>query len=497
MTTTHTTCTPTGTNATAPAPHTATRPDPRLALRRGASAFPDRPTPSTHKDRPAPNVRQREDLFDAVRLSRRISGVPLDGPAGIVAFPTSVIAGAQVADIATSVQPGLLAPGVHRAAARVVVGDLVVTGEFDVVVGDRGTAAPAVWSAHRVDGRAATVPAEIEAQLPTSTHVRAVSGAALRGAVRRAHLTAEQARARLIETNRGLVRTVVNRYRTVVRTEATSLDMDDLMLVGEHQMLDTADRFFTDPDLRPVRDVAWSKLVQRAVGNAVRSEIARATGISVEFRQLLSWFHAHPEDRSLGADVIAQRMATSAGVTRLMAQRGIASRATAHELLREMLATGRAVYVAPGRDAAATARDLRADGVFVITPRSSLAEIDRARTFQGAHSLTLDETVGDGEGESRGDRIGRADHRFDEADATDAIRRTIVQSGMSPVEALVWLHRTGALDPTGQGVELPEIADELGLDGRAEARAALRRARRKLDTWMVSSTATDLRTLAS
>jgi hypothetical protein len=43
--------------------------------------------------------------------------------------------------------------------------------------------------------------------------------------------------------------------------------------------------------------------------------------------------------------------------------------------------------------------------------------------------------------------------------------------------------RTGVLDPTGQATELPDIATELSLSGRDEARAALRRARRKLENW--------------
>lgn len=461
----------------------------------------DRPDSATHKDRPSTTtpgaLRAREDLFDAIRLSRRIDGASIDQTAGIVSFPTSIIVGTQVVDVATSMNPGIFAAGLHTVTGRVVVNGMVVSCEFTVSVGD-DEPAPASWSAQRAQrsGDRAVLD-EVVAQLPRSVQVRALSGAALRGAVRRAHLAGEQARRRLVESNRGLVRTVVNRYRSVVRAEATSLDLDDLMLVGEHQMLDTADRFFTDPALRPVRDVAWSKLVQRAVGNAVRSEIARATGISVEFRQLLSWFHSHPEDRALPVEVIAQRMALSAGTTRLMAQRSLTNRQAAEELLNDMLVTGDAMYVEPGRDAAARAKDLRADGVFVISSRSSLAEIERARSFQGAHALTLDDTVGDEQGETRGERIGRTDQRFDEMDATDALRRTIVETGMSPVEALVWLHRSGALDPTGQGVELPEIADDLGLDGRSEARAALRRARRKLDTWLQTETAAEMRTIAS
>lgn len=486
MSSSHTTCTP------------ATWPNGR---RSSASLRSDRPSGAAHKD-PVRHgsttaIRAREDLFDSIRLSRRLDGADLDSPAGIVSFPTSIIVGSVVADLSMSLQPGLVPAGIHTVTARTVVQGLVVTGELSVVVGD-GEPARAVWSAHRGDGMLVDLPAEIAEQLPRSMQVRRLSGAALRGAVRRAHMAAEQARVELIQSNRGLVRTVVNRYRSVVRAEATSLELDDLMIVGEHQMLDTADRFFTDPTLHPVRDVAWSKLVQRAVGNAVRTEIARATGISVEFRQLLSWFHTHPEDRSLPVEVIAQRMAVSAGTTRLMAQKSIASRVTATHLLQDMLACGDAMYVEPGRDASGRAKELRADGVFVISSRSSYAEIDRARHFQGAHALSLDDTVGDDQGsETRGSRIGAEDIRYDESDNTDVLRRTIAQTGMSSVEALVWLHRTGALDPNGQAVELPEIADELGLQDRSEARAALRRARRKLDSWMVTSAAGDLRVLAS
>jgi hypothetical protein len=486
MSSSHTTCTP------------AIWPNGR---RNSASLRSDRPSGAAHKD-PVRHgstaaIRAREDLFDSIRLSRRIAGADLDTPAGIVSFPTSVIVGTTVADVSVSLQPGLVPAGTHIVQGRLVALGLIVTGELSIVVGDEEPA-PAVWSAHRSDGSLVDVPAEIADQLPSSMRVRRLTGTALRGAVRRVHMAAEQARAELIQGNRGLVRTVVNRYRSVVRAEATALELDDLMIVGEHQMLDTADRFFTDPDLRPVRDVAWSKLVQRSVGNAVRTEIARATGISVEFRQLLSWFHAHPEDRSLPVEVIAQRMALSAGTTRLMAQKSMTNRTAATRLLEDMLACGDAMYVEPGRDAAARAKDLRADGVFVISSRSSYAEIERARSFQGAHALTLDDTVGDDQGsETRGSRIGSEDARYDESDNTDVLRRTILQTGMSPVEALVWLHRTGALDPNGHAVELPEIADELGLADRSEARAALRRARRKLDTWMVTSAAGDLRVMAS
>ena len=63
------------------------------------------------------------------------------------------------------------------------------------------------------------------------------------------------------------------------------------------------------------------------------------------------------------------------------------------------------------------------------------------------------------------------DDGFDRADEIDMIRRLIEGSGMTSLEAMVWLQRTGVLDPGGHGTELPDIAADLGLEGRAEARA--------------------------
>ena len=207
------------------------------------------------------------------------------------------------------------------------------------------------------------------------------------------------------------------------------------------------------------------------------------TGISVEFRQLLAWFHSHPEDRAAAPEHVAYRMSHAAGVTRLLAQRSSFDRAAGSALLDEMLADGRAAYVTPGRDATAQRRALRRADVFVISPRSSLAEIQRAQDFAGPARLAIQ--ISDDAGNSVTDEtiLARSETGFEETEHRDCLKRTIEESGLSQIEALVWLHRSGALDPTGHGTELPEIADDLGLDGRSEARAALRRARRKLDAW--------------
>jgi hypothetical protein len=265
----------------------------------------------------------------------------------------------------------------------------------------------------------------------------------------------------------------------VLRAESALMDLGDLLAVGNQVLLEVADRYFTDPEVAPARHVAWSKLVQRAIGNALRAEIARVTGVSVEFRQLLGWCHTHPEDRALPAEDVARRMAVAAGVTRLMPLRSITDRRVAEEELYRMLATGEAQYVPPGREAAVESHRLRAQGVFVISSRSSLAEIERARRFTGASIPVLDAELE----QDRGTHLAVLDDGYDVADLVDAVRSVIRHSGMTPVEAAVWMQRTGVLDPGGHCSELPDIAEQLALDGRPEARAALRRARRKLDAW--------------
>jgi len=434
----------------------------------------------------SPEARQRrlETMLATIRLSRRVAAQETTEHAAVIEFPTTVVAGGRVWDLRLSDQPGLFPRGTHEVTCEIVIEDHVIAGEFSIEVGGPlvGVAHWTVLTAGQVGG-IELLPEEIAVQLPQSIRVPALAGASLRRAIRRVHSNAALAGAQLLSEHRGLVRSVVNRYRSVVAGEDASIDLNDLMLVGDHQLLDVAERYFCDPDRLPPRDVAWSKIVQRAVGNAVRAEIARVTGISVEFRQLLAWFHSHPTDRDAAPEEIAYRMAHAAGVTRLLAQRASFDRHAGCVLLDEMLGDGRAAYVPHGRDASAQRRALRRLGVFVISPRSSPAEIQRALEFTGPAQLALQ--VSDDNGATTTDEtlLARYEPGFEETESRDCLRRTISESGLSNIEALVWLHRSGALDPSGHGTELPEIADDLGLDGRSEARAALRRARRKLDAW--------------
>lgn len=453
----------------------------------------DRPLDGRHKGSAASTaidhsghstVERREQLFAAIRLSRALADLTVDGadsPCGaVIDFPTTVVIAGSVHDLDATATPGFFADGHHMVVVKGRIGTLDLSGRFELSVGESFGVAPALWSAiDTTTGLHTNVPPAVLEALPRSAQVPS-AGAGVVGAVRRTHLAAERARAELIETNRGLVRSVVNRFRGVLRAESASIDLGDLMAVGEHHLLEVADRWFTDPTVRPVRDVAWSKLVQRAIGNALRTEIARATGISVEFRQLLAWFHSHPDDRSLPAAVVAQRMAFATGVTRVMSRLGLHDRTSGVAALEEMLVNGEAAYVEPGREAAATSRHLRSRGIFVLSPRSSLAEIERAQHFNTSGAVNLD---GDDDSHDRGTHLSVHDAGFDRADEADMIRRLIEGSGMTSLEATVWLQRTGALDPGGHATELPDIAADLGLQGRAEARAALRRARRKLDAW--------------
>ncbi|MBI4885047.1 MAG: hypothetical protein HY826_13435 [Actinobacteria bacterium] len=397
----------------------------------------------------------------------------------VVEFPTLLVIDGVVHDLELTASPGYFAEGHHTVVARGVLGTIEVRGKFEISVGSSFGLAPEAWIAiDAYTGLRVSVPATIQELLPRSIHVP--SAPSLIGATRRVHLQAERARAELLRLNGGLVRSVVNRFRGVIRTESALMDLNDLVSVGEQQLLEVADRYFTDPDTSPTRTVAWSKLVRRAVGNALRSEIARVTGISVEFRQLLTWYHAHPGDRELPAEIVARRMAFSAGVSRLMSARNIRDRATAFQLLEELLASGEAQYVAPGRGANETSQQLRSQNVFVISSRSSLAEIERARSFTGTATPLLDT---DADQDDRNMFLSILDPGYEVADLLDAVRSVIERSNMTALEAAVWLHRTGVLDPGGHGTELPDIAVDLGLTGRSEARAALRRARRKIEAW--------------
>ena len=144
-----------------------------------------------------------------------------------------------------------------------------------------------------------------------------------------------------------------------------------------------------------------------------------------------------------------------------------------------MLELGEASYVAPGRDAAEVSRTLRATGVFVISSRSSIAEIERARSFAGRELLHLDD---ESKASSNAGLLRDDDDSMERHDVLDAVKSVIAAAGLTELEAAVWVLRTGVVDPTGHMTELPDIAEELSLAGRAEARAALRRARRKLET---------------
>ena len=202
--------------------------------------------------------------------------------------------------------------------------------------------------------------------------------------------------------------------------------------------------------------------------------------MSVEFRQLLAWFRSHPADRNVTAEELAFRMARAAGVTRLLQARRTTSRDGAERLMDTMLADGSAVYFAPGVDKSARVA-ARAEGRFVVSARSSLAEIERAARYSEQPAPSLDSPVSSTDGAPTLGEQWLVDvaHAYDEVESRSFLAHSMAIRGVSSTEAAVWLARTGALG--GGPDELPEIADDLGLNGRAEARAALRRAWRKLD----------------
>ncbi len=118
----------------------------------------------------------------------------------------------------------------------------------------------------------------------------------------------------------------------------------------------------------------------------------------------------------------------------------------------------------------------------MISPRSSLAEIERAQQHDDAPFPSLDMEVGAVSGATLGQRLlVHEELEYDAVINTAWIGDLFSRRGLSPIEADVWARRTGVLDPAGRAQELPEIAAHLGMAGRSEARAALRRARRKLE----------------
>jgi hypothetical protein len=227
---------------------------------------------------------------------------------------------------------------------------------------------------------------------------------------------------------------------------------------------------------------AWSKVVLREISNAIKTEIATVTGVSVEFRQLLSWMRAVPTDRQASSMDVARRMACAAGVTRLVEQRSVGNRREGEASLAAMLEDGRAIYIENGPGAAQRKALARAHGVFVISPRSSLAEIERAQQHDDAPFPSLDMTVSATNDSTLGQRLlVHNELEYDAVINAAWLGDVFSRRGLTPVEAAVWAQRTGVLDPAGRSEELPEIAARLGMAGRSEARAALRRARRKLE----------------
>jgi hypothetical protein len=337
-----------------------------------------------------------------------------------------------------------------------------------------------VWTFRDADGRPvepATIP--WAGQLPRSVLVPRLSGARLSRAVDRARYDGEAARSELVATQRGLVHKVVGQYRRQLLAEACAVDVEDLEQVGLQRLLELAERRYAGAAASRPATAAWSKVAMREVGNAVKAEIAAMTGVSVEFRQLLTWFRVHPEDRSRPAADVAADMAFAAGTTRLVQSHRAADRDAAATLLRAMLGDGRAAYAAPGTDAARR-NALRAEGVFVVAPRSSLAEIERAQRHGDQPALALDGPAGSESDATMADVVlAAADDGFAAVDVELFLARLFAETGMTELEADVWAARSGA---RGAPDELPEIASDLGLDGRAEARAALRRAWRKLSS---------------
>jgi hypothetical protein len=154
-------------------------------------------------------------------------------------------------------------------------------------------------------------------------------------------------------------------------------------------------------------------------------------------------------------------------------------RATGETLLAAMLADGRAVYLPAGASASLRTAH-RAAGAFVVSPRSSVAEIARAQRHDDAPPIALDAPVGAGSDGTVADLVAAStDHGFASVDVELFLERVFADAGVTAVEAGVWAARSGVRGPAA---ELPEIAVDLGLDGRAEARAALRRAWRKLSS---------------
>lgn len=434
-----------------------------------------------------------EALFTRIRVGRNIVAAgELVRVGGIASFPTT-IATSRVWAATVSHEPGIFAAGTTWVGYRCQVGQddgarsswtHEIEGRFCIVVADELVDVPAAeWIIRDRSGAIVERPASLDwfRQLPASQLVVLKRNNRFLSARREALADADAARNELIVDQRGLVVNVVKRYVRMVEAESAVIDRDDLMQVGLQRLLELATQRYCGPAGDRPDTAAWSKVAMREVAAAVSSEIATITGVSVEFRQLLNWMRANPEDRDAPAAEVAFRMARAAGLTRVIEQRLAADRAEAARVLDAMLADGRAVYVAHGPHAATAKALAKAHGLFVISPRSSLAEIERAQRTHGGAVASLDAPRGVGDGPTLGDAILVDQGSYESVLNQEFLSQVFEQRGISKLEAAVWISRTGVLDPGGRGDELPEIADVLGLAGRAEARAALRRARRKLE----------------
>ncbi len=307
--------------------------------------------------------RELEAIFARMRAAHA-AGSSTENDGGLHVFPTAV-ALERVWPSRLSHEPGVFEAGENWVDVHLRVGgaegprsvwDYEIAGRFCVLVTKDATAEPrhAVWSVRDRAGFLVDDPASLPwfEQLPTSVRVPHLEGMAFTVARKRLQRDGQAAAAELLASQRGLVVSVERRYRRLIAAEAASIDREDLVQVGLERLLEVAITRYAVPASRRPDGAAWSKVVFREISNAIKTEIATVTGVSVEFRQLISWMRSVPSDRLAPADEVAHRMACAAGVTRLVEQREAANRREGEATLTAMLTDGRAVYVAHGPGAA-------------------------------------------------------------------------------------------------------------------------------------------------
>jgi hypothetical protein len=277
-----------------------------------------------------------------------------------------------------------------------------------VLVTEDATAEPthAIWSVRDRSGFLLDDPATLPwfDQLPRSVRVPHLKGMAFAVALKRMQRDGAAATAELLVSQRGLVVSVERRYRRLIAAETASIDARTSSGRPGRLSEVAITRYAVPASQRP-DGAAWSKVVLREISNAIKTEIATVTGVSVEFRQLISWMRSTPSDRLAPAADVALRMACAAGVTRLVEQRVVANRHEGEQTLIAMLADGRAMFVENGPGASERKSLARAHGLFVISPRSSLAEIERAQQHDDAPLPSLDMEVSVATGATLGQRL--------------------------------------------------------------------------------------------